>query len=246
MKSIDFLTNHFKSYYPIDFYIYNALFFTLKNFNVINEEELMNKLIFIEENLTKNDVNLIMNYTLDYENLNYITKAKIIFMKIFFLSNFKKLILEEIYNLKNHINDFKNNSKYDLFKRYIPIKHFDIYPYSRLKPRIYYVIRKELILCENTKEMRNKLVYDEQFKYFIINKFYEEEKEISNKKVFSMRIYEICSELEKLVSYKLDTQKKQNDMLINTLQQEQYENLIESVEREINTKLGFIIPQENR
>lgn len=84
MKSIDFLTNHFKSYYPIDFYIYNALFFTLKNFNVINEEELMNKLIFIEENLTKNDVNLIMNYTLDYENLNYITKAKIIFMKIFF------------------------------------------------------------------------------------------------------------------------------------------------------------------
>ncbi len=94
--------------------------------------------------------------------------------------------------------------------------------------------------------MRNKLVYDEQFKYFIINKFYEEEKEISNKKVFSMRIYEICSELEKLVSYKLDTQKKQNDMLINTLQQEQYENLIESVEREINTKLGFIIPQENR
>ncbi len=39
----------------------------------------MNKLIFIEENLTGNQcVNLIMNYTLDYENLNYITKAKII------------------------------------------------------------------------------------------------------------------------------------------------------------------------
>ena len=149
MKSIDFLGNHFKSYYPIDFYIYNALFFTLKNFNVINEEELKKKLIYLEENLNENDVNLIVNYVLDYDNLNFITKAKIIFMKIIFLSNFKKLILEEIHNLKNHTNDFENNTKYDLFKNYIPIQYFDFNPYSRLRPKIYYVIRKELILCEN-------------------------------------------------------------------------------------------------
>ena len=238
MKSINFLSNHFKSYYPIDFYIYNALFFTLKNFNVINEEELKKELIFIEENLNENDVNLIVNYALDYDNLNFITKAKIIFMKMIFLSSFKKLILEEIHNLKNHINDFENNTKYDLFKNYIPIQYFDFNPYSRLRPKIYYVIRKELILCENIEEMKKKLIYDEQFKYFVINRFCEEEKEISNKQVFSMRIYEICSELEKLVSSRLDIQKKQDSIFIN-VQQEQYENLIERIEREINKKLRF-------
>ena len=102
---------------------------------------------------------------------------------------------------------------------------------------IYYVIRKELILCENIEAMKKKLIYDEQFKDFVINRFCEE-KEISNKQVFTMRIYEIFSELEKLVSSKLDIQKQLDSIFIN-IQQEQYENLIERIEREINTKLGF-------
>lgn len=238
MKSIDLLNNYFKSYYPIDFYIYNAIFFTLKNFDVSSEEDIKSKLIFLEENLNANDVNLIINYALDYDNLNFISKAKLICMKIIFPSIFRKLIFEEIQNLKNHTNDTKNDTKYDLFKYYIPIQYFDFNPYHRLKPRIYYAIKKQLILCENIDEMKKKLIYDEQFKYFLINRFCEEEKEISNKQVFSMRVYEICSELENLLSSNENISKKQDEIFMN-IQKEQYENLVNRIEREIDTNLGF-------
>jgi hypothetical protein len=229
MEAINFLNDHYKSYYPIDFHIYNALFFTLKNLNVTNEESLKDKLIFLEDNLNKKDIHLLINYASDYGNLNFITKAKLILFKLISLSSFKRLILEEIQNLKLHINDFENDDKYNLFKYYFPLQYFDFNPYSRLKPRIYYFIRKQLILCDNIEEMKKKLKFDEQFKYFIIDRFNEEEKEISNKKVFSMRVYEVCSELEKLLSTDLN------------IQEEQYINLSERSEREINRELGFKI-----
>lgn len=227
MKSNDFLINYFKSYNPLDFYIYNAFFFKLKKLNINCVEELKDKLSFFEKNLNKNDIHLLTNYTMDYDNLNFITKAKFILSKLFFSSVFEKIILEEIWNLEAYNPDLENDTKYDNLKYYFPMNPYSFTAYYRLKPRVYYFIRRQLILCDNKNEMIKKLKFDEQFKCFVIDRFYEEEKEITNKKIFEILVYQVCSELVNLLSIDLSSQKKE------------YEKILEVNETQVNRKLGL-------
>lgn len=121
MKSVLYLNNYFKNYTPKDFYIFNVIFYILQKTIITSEENIKENLNFIKNNLNKNDINLIANYIIDYENLNFIKKTKFIFSKLFFLNIWKKLIIEEIASMMQF--DLKENNKIlDLLKYYLPIK----------------------------------------------------------------------------------------------------------------------------
>ncbi len=106
--------------------------------------------------------------------------------------------------------DFKEDNKIaDLFQYYLPIKKmFDFQPYGRMIPNIYYLIRNQLFICKDSEEIITKLKYDEQFKDFIINKFYEDNKEISSKMVFSFRVMSVCGEIERYLQLTLKEKKE--------------------------------------
>lgn len=214
MKSVLYLNNYFKNYTPKDFYIFNVIFYILQKTIITSEENIKENLNFIKNNLNKNDINLIANYIIDYENLNFIKKTKFIFSKLFFLNIWKKLIIEEIASMMQF--DLKENNKIlDLLKYYLPIKKkFDLQPYSQMIPNIYYLTRNQLLLCKDIEEIIIKLKYDEQFKEFIIKKIYEENKDISNKMVFSFRVMSVFEEIQQYLEL---TSKEQEELYIKNL-----------------------------
>lgn len=84
MKPTLYLNDYFKSYTPKDFYIYNAIFYILQKTNITLEVDIKENLNLIRNRLNENDINLIANYVMDYEELNFIRKAKFILSKLFF------------------------------------------------------------------------------------------------------------------------------------------------------------------
>lgn len=226
MKPTLYLNDYFKSYTPKDFYIYNAIFYILQKTNITLEVDIKENLNLIRNRLNENDINLIANYVMDYEELNFIKKAKFILSKLFFLSVWRKLIIEEIASMMHF--DFKEDNKIaDLFQYYLPIKKmFDFQPYGRMIPNIYYLIRNQLFICKDSEEIITKLKYDEQFKDFIINKFYEDNKEISSKMVFSFRVMSVCGEIERYLQLTLKEKKELYLKNLDELAQHLSHNLI--------------------
>lgn len=81
-------------------------------------------------------------------------------------------------------------------------------------PNIYYLTRNQLLLCKDIEEIIIKLKYDEQFKEFIIKKIYEENKDISNKMVFSFRVMSVFEEIQQYLEL---TSKEQEELYIKNL-----------------------------
>lgn len=229
MKATLFLNDYFKSYTPLDFYIYNILFFILKKQGTQSKNDLDKNLYIIINGINNNDISLMANYCVNYRSLNYLSKAKFILSKLFFLDIWKKTIFHEINNIKNYRDENKYNYKFDFYKYYFPIQKLDINPYRRIKPKIFYIIRNQLIMLENKEEMISKVKYDEEFKYFLLNKFSEEEKEITSRIVFSLRIHEVLQEIQYLLE--LDVKE----------QERQYLDLLKSEEFNIVNKYELIL-----
>ena len=198
MNSLEFLTNHFKSYYPKDTYIYVVFFTLLEHNKVENVNDLNRQLDRIEENLTRNDINLLINFSSDIDNIDFISRLFINTIRTTIPSIFKDIVIEELYTMKLHSSNRNKEKQFNLLKYYFPYNNpiFELNSYRRFKSRIYYFLRKQLLASCNTKEeMINKLKYNEEFIFYIVNRFYEEDKEIVNKKMFEKQVYEVCNEL---------------------------------------------------
>lgn len=230
MKNIDFLTDYFNSYYPKDVYIYIVFFIILEHKEVSNIDDLHKQIDIIEQNITKNDINLLINFSSDIGNMDLFSRLFLNLTRIFIPNIFKNIVLEELYSIKQYTPNNDRQNIFDLLKYYFPYQNtnFDFKAYSRFKPRIYYFIRQQLLSsCKTKEEIIDKLKYNEEFKFYITQRFYDEDKEILNKKVFENRIYQVCNEL-------LSNLESDNKSIKNNY----YEN-IDSYKKFINNKLGI-------
>ncbi len=232
MISIKFLTNHFNSYYPKDVYIYIVFLITLEHYNVSNIDTLNQQIEKIEQELTKNDINLLINFSSNIGNIDFIARLFLNIIRIFTPNIIKNIVIEELYNMKRYLPDDDKQEQSNLLKYYFPYQNtnFDFKPYSRFKPRIYYFLREQLLSsCVTKEEIIDKLKYNEEFKFYITQRFYDEDKEITNKKIFESRVYQVCNEL--LHTLELDDRSMRNNY---------YEN-IDTYKKFIKNK--FILPQ---
>ncbi len=198
IKSIDFLTEHFHSYFPKHAYNYIVFLIILEDRNVTNNNELFYELNLIKQSLTKNDINLIFNFSSDLNNIDYISRLKINALRIFTPNIMKDIIVEELIKMEQYQPDDNRKEQFNLLKYYFPFKinYLSLLePFSFSNPLIYYFLRKQLILCKTKQEMIDKLKYDEQFKSYIIQEFYNDDKDIINKEIFTKRVYKIFNEL---------------------------------------------------
>lgn len=230
MKSIDFLTDYFNSYYPKDVYIYSVFFIILEDREVSNIDDLHKQIDIIEQNITKNDINLLINFSSDIDNIDFLSRLFLNLTRIFMPNIFKNIVLEELYYMKLYTHNNDRQKIFNLLNYYFPYENtnFDLNPYNRFKPSIYYSIRAQLLSnCKTKEEIIDKLKYNEEFKFYITQRFYDENKEILNKKVFEKRVYDVCYELLSILE--LDSESIKNN----------YYEKVDSYKKFVKTKFGI-------
>jgi hypothetical protein len=194
MDSIDFLNDYFKSYNPYDHYLFSVFFTSFKKLNIVTQEELSTRILYIRDNIEKRDLKLISNYALSYSRPSMITKI----LKLLSPKTFRNISYFEINNIHQYIRSKKSsNNNYNHFKFFFPKVSFVEYynqPYVVLKPNIYYLIRNELISCKDKKEIFTKL-NSHEFKLFVVNWFYDIGHEMPNKRKSYYLVENVCSEI---------------------------------------------------
>jgi hypothetical protein len=197
MKTLDFLREHFNSYYPLDTNIYSLIFVLMEKNEVNSIEKISEFIDNIESNITKNDISLITNYASNLNNIDFLSRLLLNFMRIFSPNTLRKIVMDEFYKISNYTPVKDKKEEYEIFQYYCPFQNsmFDFQPHYQYKARIFYFIRKQLILCNSKEEMIEKLKHNEEFKFYVTSRFYDKENEIINKMTFEQRVYQVCNEI---------------------------------------------------
>lgn len=188
MKSLLFILNFYSTYIPKEPEIFFIILCYLKSKSVKTEEDIIKRLNYIESNINDNDYKLMHNFYISQKGYpSIIDYLKSDFKRIITGDKiFKQLVDNELTLIRCHNNDIDKGVP-NLFKYYLPIT-IGKEPYQRFKAEMYYLIRTNLMDCNNKSDILKKLNHDSQFRQYIadtiikidnkkqisnINKFYE-------------------------------------------------------------------------